>query len=113
MSKGNRRKKVSSPASTGGAGVFFEQQVVAYWVAYLLLKGMPPILDDCVIVEVSTQAEYRGWHTDDLIVLAKDPVGKQRRLAGQVKKNFKISAKDDECKKAIGDFWNDFVTADF
>ena len=34
--------------------------------------------------------------------------GKRRKLAGQVKRTFTVSATDDECKKAVQDFWKDF-----
>jgi hypothetical protein len=47
--------RVSSPASTGGAGTFFEQHVDAYWLAQLLVRGIPPILRDCAVVEVHLQ----------------------------------------------------------
>ena len=38
--------RVSSPTSTGGAGTFFEQHVDAYWLAQLLVRGIPPILHE-------------------------------------------------------------------
>ena len=38
--------RVSSPASTGGAGTVFEHHVGAYWLAQLLVSGIPPILID-------------------------------------------------------------------
>jgi hypothetical protein len=47
--------RVSSPASTGGAGPVFEQHVGAYWLAQLLVGGIPPILIDCSVVEVNFQ----------------------------------------------------------
>ncbi len=34
------------------------------------------------------------------------------RLVGQVKRSFTISADNDECRKAISDFWKDFKEAD-
>ena len=48
---------VSSPAATGGAGTYFEQNVGAYWLSLLLVRGIPPILTDCVVVEVSLRSE--------------------------------------------------------
>jgi len=35
--------RVSSSAATGGAGTTFEQHVGAYWLAQLLVRGLPPI----------------------------------------------------------------------
>ena len=100
--------RVSSPASTGGAGTFFEQHVDAYWLALLLVRGIPPILRDCTVDEVHTQTEHLGWHTDDFLVVGKNGSGQLRKLAGQVKRTFTVSATDGECKKAIQDFWRDF-----
>lgn len=100
--------RVSSPISTGGAGPFFEQHVDAYWLAHLLVRGIPPILLDCSMVEIHLQTEHLGWHTDDFLIIGQNGAGNQRKLAGQVKRTFTVSATDEECKKAIGDFWKDF-----
>ena len=58
----------SSPVSTGGAGIFFEQHVAAYWLAQLLVRGIPPILIEMLVAEVHFQTEHRGWHTDDFLM---------------------------------------------
>ena len=100
--------RVSSPAATGGAGTFFEQHVDAYWLALLLVRGIPPILRDCTVDEVCLQTEHLGWHTDDFLIVGKNGSDQHRKLAGQVKRNFTVSAADDECKKAVQDFWKDF-----
>ena len=100
--------RVSSPAATGGAGTIFEQHVDAYWLALLLVRGIPPILLDCTVDEVFLQTEHLGWHTDDFLVVGQNGSDQHRRLAGQVKRNFTVSAADDECEKAVQDFWKDF-----
>jgi hypothetical protein len=100
--------RVSSPVSTGGAGTFFEQHVDAYWLAQLLVRGIPPILHDCAVVEVHLQTEHLGWHTDDFLIVGQNGSGDRRKLAGQVKWTFTVSATDDECKKAVQDLWKDF-----
>src|SRR5258706_14867134 len=103
--------RASSPTSTGGAGTFFEQHVDAYWLAQLLVGCIPPILHDCVVVEVHLQTEHLGWHTDDFLIIGQNGAGDRRKLAGQVKRAFTISAADEECKKAVQDFWKDFRNA--
>ena len=100
--------RVSSSASTGGAGTFFEQHVDAYWLALILVRGIPPILHHCTVDEVHLQTEHLGWHTDDFLVVGKNGSEQLRKLAGQVKQTFTVSAANDECKKAIQDFWKDF-----
>ena len=99
---------VSSPISTGGAGTFFEQHVNAYWLALLLVQARPPILRDCTVKEVHLQTRHLGWHTDDFLICGQDGAGQRRKLAGQVKRTFTVSAKNPECKKAIQNFWKDF-----
>src|SRR5436190_298142 len=103
-----RAGSVSSPAATGGAGTFFEQHVDAYWLALLLVRGIPPILHDCALVEVHFQAERLGWNTDDFLVVGENASGLRRKLLGQVKRTFTVSATDEVCKEAIQDFWKDF-----
>ncbi len=108
---GSTAPLVSSPAATGGAGTFFEQHVNAYWLAQLLVGAIPPILQDCSVVEVHLQTEVLGRHTDDFLIVGESAPGQQRKLAGQVKRSFTVSATDDECKKAFQDFWADFKDA--
>ena len=109
---GQGQKRVSSPISTGGEGVFFEQHVAAYWLAQLLVRSIPPILTDTGVTEVHFQTEHLGFNTDDVLVVCARAGGATARLVGQVKRSFTISAADEECKKAIGDFWRDFKEAD-
>lgn len=109
---GPSQKRVSSPISTGGEGVFFEQHVAAYWLAQLLVRSIPPILTDAGVTEVHFQTEHLGFNTDDVLVVCARAGAATARLVGQVKRSFTISAADDECKKAIGDFWKDYKEAD-
>lgn len=99
---------VSSSLSTGGAGTFFERDVAAYWLAQLLLRATPPILIDTQVTELSFQTEHLGWKTDDLLITCEGASAVRRKLAGQVKRSFTVSASDEECCKAILDFWQDF-----
>lgn len=108
---GPSQKRVSSPISTGGEGVYFEQHVAAYWLAQLLVRSIPPILTDTGVTEVHFQTEHLGFNTDDFLVVCARAGAADARLVGQVKRSFTISAADEECKKAIGDFWKDFKNA--
>lgn len=104
--------RVSSPAATGGAGTFFEQNVAAYWLAQLLVRCIPPILIDTVVAEVHFQTEHLGWQTDDFLIICERPRAAAQKLAGQVKRSFTVSAADDNCKQAIQDFWRDFKNSE-
>lgn len=100
--------KISSPEATGGAGTFFEQHVNAMFLARLLVRGLPPVLTDCQLEEVHFQTEHLGWETDDVLLVGLNAAGERRQLAGQVKKSFTVSSKNEDCKKTFGDFWKDF-----
>ena len=101
-------KSVSSPIATGGSGTFFEQHVGAYFLAQLLVRGIPPILKDCQVWKVHFQTEQLGWSTDDVLVIGDGGEDRRRKLAAQVKRNFTVSSSDSVCRKAISDFWVDF-----
>jgi len=108
MKTSQKAELVSSPASTGGVGNVFEQAVGAYLLSQLLVGATPPVLIDCSVVEISFQNEYRGWNTDDFLLIGQTATGTKRKLAGQVKRSFTVSSVDAEFKNAILDFWNDF-----
>lgn len=97
-----------TPASTGGAGTYFEQHVDAAFLALLLIRGIPPCLLDCHVDQVQLQTKRSGWHTDDLLVIGKKGDGSERRLAAQVKRTFRISSSDKDCSETIGGAWQDF-----
>ena len=101
---------VSSPAATGGAGTFFEQHVDASFAALLLVQGIPPVLTDCRVTEIHLQTEHLGlgWNTDDLLIVGHTGSSTQRRLVCQIKRTFRISAGDEECRNTFRDFWADF-----
>ena len=109
-----QKKRVSSAASTGGAGTLFEQHVDAAFLTLLLVRGMPPIFPDSTVTEVHVQTERMGWDTDDVLVVSEDGSGRRQRLIGQVKRTFTVSSSDSECKGTIVDFWRDYRSnADF
>ena len=106
-------QRISSPASTGGAGTFFEQHVAAYWLAQLLVRGIPPILIGTIVSKVHFQTEHLGWHTDDFLIVCERPgEAAVRKLVGQVKRSFTVSAANEDCQSTIRDFWNDFKNTD-
>lgn len=103
----------ASPTSTGGGGTFFEQHVDALFLALLLVRAPLPILKDSQVEEVHLQSEHLGWKTDDVLIVGIRADGVRRHLAGQVKRKFTISEKEEECLKAFGDFWSDFKRPEF
>lgn len=104
--------RVSSPVATGQGGAFFEQHVDAAFLALLLVRGIPPIFTDSQIVEVSFQTERLGRKTDDVLLRCQTGGGRTRRLNGQVKKAFTVSASNEDCINTFRDFWTDFNDPD-
>ena len=98
----------ATPASTGGAGTYFEQHVDAAFLALLLIRGMSPCLLDCQVEQVHLQTKQSGWYTDDLLIIGKRGDGSERRLAAQIKRTFTISSVDRDCSETIGGAWQDF-----
>jgi hypothetical protein len=114
MAKAKRQSDVPSVASTiatGGSGTFFEQHVNASFLALLLVHAIPPVLTDCSLDEVWFQTEHLGWKTDDLLLVGHTVDGTQRKYVGQVKRAFTVSKADEDCVKAVTDFWTDFNNA--
>ena len=85
---------------------------MAYRLAQLLVRCIPPILIKTVVAEVRFQTELLGWQTDDFLIICERPGAAAQKLAGQVKRSFTISAADENCKQAIQDFWKDFKSSD-
>ena len=103
---------ISSPIATGGSGTFFEQHVGAYFLAQLLVRGIPPLLKDCQVEEVHFQTEQLGWSTDDVLIIGDEGEDRRRKLAAQVKRSFTVSSNDTTCRKAFVDLWADFQNRD-
>jgi hypothetical protein len=99
---------VSSPNATGGAGTVFEEHAGAVFLGLLLIRGYLPVLTECAVEEVHFQTEHLGYQTDDLLVVGRTAAGTKRSLLIQAKRTFTVSDKNDECIKAISDFWADF-----
>jgi hypothetical protein len=103
--------QISSPEATGEAGIFFEQHVNATFLALLLVRGIPPVLTDCQLEEVHFQTEHLGWKTEDVLLVGLNGAGERRQLAGQMKKTFAVSSKNEDCQKTFIAFWKDFQDA--
>lgn len=88
----------------------FEQHVCATFLALLLVRGIPPVLADCSVVEVHLQTEHLGWATDDVLVAGLTGGGTRRQLICQVKRSFTVSHSDEDCCDTLVDFWTDFRT---
>jgi hypothetical protein len=101
----------SSPTGTGGAGIFFEQRVGAAFLAYLLVRGVPPFLKNCQIDKIHFQAGHLGWRTDDLVVVGRQTDGEECKAAIQVKQSFALAASNEDCVETFEKAWQDFNNA--
>ncbi len=108
MSQVQNLPSVVSPVATGGGGVFFEQHVGAAFLSFLLVRGMPPCLPSSQLAEVHFLTRLKGWHTDDLLLVAVKADDQKLRLAAQVKRKITVSRKDEDFKGTIAGAWQDF-----
>jgi len=76
------------------------------------VRGIPSVLTETTVTEVCFQTEHLGWHTDDFLIVCERPGAADRKLVGQVKRSFTVSAADEECRRAMLDFWKDFKNSD-
>ena len=106
------QERVSSPAATGGAGNLFEQHVGAFWLGLLLVRAIPPVFLRSSLERVHFQTQHLGWKTDDFLIIAQDPTGSERKLAGQVRRGFTISSTDKNSKETVERLWLDFTDSD-
>jgi hypothetical protein len=102
---------VASPIASGGGGTFFEQHVGAFFLAHLLIRGIPPLLRNCQITNVHFQAEHLGLNTDDVVVVGSAG-SSERKIVAQVKRTFTVSSSNEASVKAFTDFWHDFKNED-
>ncbi len=102
-------KKLSNAFSTGGGGAHFEAHVQSSYVVLMLTNGYAPCLPCWPISEIKLQGKIDGFDTDDLIVFAKNPNGKeQRKLLGQVKHSISITKGNSIFGEVMQAAWNDF-----
>ena len=105
-------KKIPSPLATGGAGYNYERQVGAAFLAKLLIGGVPQFFSDCHVEEVGFQTKYRGWETDDLLVVCSNDRGEKHKMAIQAKYSFIFGVHSQSCKQTFQKFWKDFQNAE-
>lgn len=97
-----------SPEATGQAGASFEHHVDAAFLAFLLVRGTPPFLLNCELVQVHLQAGHLDWETDDLLLVGLGADGNQRLAAIQVKRTFVLRPSDKDCVEVFSRAWADF-----
>jgi len=101
---------MSNAASTGGAGVVFEHEVQASFVALMATGGYAPALPTWPIVRVALQTKIDGYHTDDCLVRVEQPGGNEfRHLLCQIKRQISVRTTDTEFRETITSAWADFT----
>jgi hypothetical protein len=103
-------KQQSNAASTGGAGVIFENEVQAAFVALMATGGYAPALPTWPIVRVALQTKPDGYHTDDCLVRVEQPGGGEfRHLLCQIKRQVAIQDSNPEFRETMASAWADFT----
>jgi len=91
----------------GGGGTNFEQAVQSAYLTMLIINGSAPISISNKIVEVAFQTTNRGFHTDDLLVIAKSIQG-NHQLLFQIKTQLSFTINNSVFNDVIKDFWIDY-----
>ena len=107
--KTNSPKQLSSPISTGGLGIHFENRVQASFTVLLLTDGHAPSLPPWPIKKIKLQGKYQGFETDDLIVFSQQKdSSKVAKLIGQIKHTISITKSSTLFEEVIVSAWKDF-----
>ena len=93
--------------SKGGGGTNFELYVHTAFLVTMMIRGNIPCIPTSEISEIYFQTTRSGYQTDDLLVIAKSNI-EQHRLLVQSKYNLTFSSDNEEFKKVIKAFWEDF-----
>lgn len=99
---------VSNPASTGGAGVTFENRVQASRLLAMCLGDPIPGKTDGRVVELRFQARVHGHHTDDLVCTFEDLARVQSRVLLQMKRTVSPRESNEAFSDALSSAWTDF-----
>jgi len=103
-------KPLSNAASTGGAGVIFENEVQASFVALMATGGYAPALPTWPIVRVALQTKPDGYQTDDCLIRVEQPgSGEYRHLLCQIKRQVAIQDSSPEFQETMASAWADFT----
>ena len=106
----NKKKKLSSPFSTGSGGSRFESQVQTFFVVLMLSGGFCPCIPTYLIQKIKLQGKYDSYDTDDLIIFTNSPtLNKEAKLLGQIKHSINITPKDKIFLEVMQAAWNDFT----
>lgn len=104
----SKGKQVSSPISTGGAGVQYEANIHAMFMLFMLTKGRAPLLPYWPIKQIEFQTRRKGYYTDDVLVVVENLNGHVKRLLGQIKLSISVTKTDKNFKEALQGAWLDF-----
>jgi tetratricopeptide (TPR) repeat protein len=101
-------KRLSNPASTGGAGVTYEQRVQAVYVLAMLSGSAVELARHERVIELRFQAGVHGYKTDDLVCTLQDDTGASQKALLQVKRDVRAVASDTDFVDALTAAWLDF-----
>jgi len=85
-------KKNASPELTGGAGSTYECRVVALYLSYLILEGMPRGVQNGVCKKVSVQRASIDAPLDDIKITVLRNDGEICKFDAQIKRSLTISS---------------------
>jgi tetratricopeptide (TPR) repeat protein len=109
--KSYKAKEISNPASTGGAGVTFENRVQASRLLAMCLGHVIPGKTDGRVLELRFQSRVLGHHTDDLVCTFEDNSAARSNVLLQMKRTMHPREGDGAFSDAVGSAWLDFANS--
>ncbi|MCG8313997.1 MAG: hypothetical protein MI976_12345, partial [Pseudomonadales bacterium] len=107
-----RKKQQSSPFSTGGGGINFENKVQASFLVLMLTRSFSPCLPTWPVISLQLQARHKNYNIDDFIVNVQDAgKGRKAKLLCQVKHDISIRSSDTSFAEVVAAAWRDFNDA--
>lgn len=104
--------ELSNPSSTGGEGIYFENEIQAYFLLLMLTGGFIPFFPQFPISKIKLQGKYAGYNIDDLIIFIENKeTREQRKLLGQIKHSIAIG-NNKTFVEVINAAWKDFNNTD-
>lgn len=103
-------KKSASPKQTGGGGGIFEEEVIAYFLADLLMGRAPFAHPVGKISRLDTQRPAANWPLDDLLLVVEAP-GKTHQVACSIKSNAQFTTQGFPAD-FVASAWQQLLTTD-
>ena len=103
-----KKLKLVSTISTGGAGVDFERRIQAFFIIQMINGGAVPTLPVSKITKVLCQGRNHDFKTDDCVVFTEGADKTEYKLLVQCKLSISITRSSEQFSDTMKNAWHDF-----